>query len=127
MNNHPMTITASCHCGAVVLSAHLTHGLSDAGRCTCSFCSRRQAAAVTATKESVVVLCGADHLSLYTWGTGTAQHFFCKTCGIYTHHQRRSNPDTFGINLGCIAGVNSWEHEPIRWTDGINHPSDQEF
>lgn len=125
MSDAPMDITASCHCGAVTLTATLPHGLSDVGRCTCSFCSRRQAGAVTAIKSSVKVTKGADNLSLYSWGTGTAQHYFCKTCGIYTHHHRRSDPTQSGINLGCIDGVKTWEHEPIEWTDGVNHPSDE--
>ena len=120
----PQTITASCHCGAVELTAELPHGLADVARCTCSFCARRQAAAVTATTASVKVTKGVDNLSLYSWHTQTAQHYFCKTCGIYTHHQRRSNPAQCGINLGCIKGVKTWEHEPVKWTDGINHPSD---
>jgi hypothetical protein len=100
-------------------------GLTDAARCTCSFCKRRQAAAVTATTTSVFVTNGAENLQLYSWGTQTAKHYFCKTCGIYLYHQRRADPAQCGINLGCIAGVNAWEHEPVRWTDGVNHPSDR--
>ena len=68
--------------------------------------ARRQAAAVTAIASSVEITKGAENLSLYAWGTGTAKHYFCKTCGIYTHHQRRSNPEECGINLGCIEGQN---------------------
>jgi len=94
------TRRASCHCGAVVIEATLPRGLNSARRCNCSFCSRRGAAAVTAIAASVRVLQGADNLSLYTWGTHTAKHWFCKTCGIYTHHQRRSDPTECGINLG---------------------------
>lgn len=117
-------ITATCHCGAVSLTATLPYGLSDAARCTCSFCARRQAAAVTAIASSVTVTKGAEFLTLYTWGTGTAQHYFCKVCGIYTHHQRRSDPTECGINLGCIDGAKPWEHDPLPWHEGINHPSD---
>jgi hypothetical protein len=119
-------IIASCHCGAVSLMATLPHGFDDIGRCTCSFCERRQAAAVTASTASLHILKGADNLTLYTWGTGAAKHYFCKTCGIYTHHQRRSDPAQCGINLGCIEGAHPWEHDPIVWTDGINHPSDSQ-
>tara|TARA_R110002094_G_scaffold43417_9_gene55541 strand:+ start:376 stop:756 length:381 start_codon:yes stop_codon:yes gene_type:complete len=125
MSGAGLDIGATCHCGTVKLTAHLPYGLADAARCTCSFCARRQAAAVTAVAASVKVIRGADNLSLYTWGTGTAQHYFCKTCGIYTHHRRRANTDECGINLGCIDGVKTWEHEPIQWTDGVNHPSDR--
>ncbi|KIN63917.1 Glutathione-dependent formaldehyde-activating, GFA [Sulfitobacter noctilucicola] len=121
----PTDIKASCHCGAVNLTATLPFGLSDVGRCNCSFCARRQAASVTATAASVVVTKGADNLSLYTWGTGTAKHYFCKTCGIYTHHKRRADPTQCGINLGCIEGVDPWDFDPIRWSDGRNHPSDR--
>ncbi|MGJ8628993.1 MAG: GFA family protein [Sulfitobacter sp.] len=125
MTGQSMNVKATCHCGAVELEAVLPFGLDDIGRCTCSFCARRQAAAVTAIASSVNILKGADNLTLYSWNTHTAQHYFCKTCGIYTHHKRRADPNQCGINLGCIEGVNPWEHEPIRWSDGINHPSDK--
>ncbi|WP_411232864.1 GFA family protein [Marivita sp. S0852] len=71
------------------------------------------------------IIKGAENLSIYSFGTHTAKHHFCKTCGIYTHHQRRSNPNEYGINMGAIEGVNPSDYEPIRWHDGINHPSDQ--
>ena len=115
---------ASCHCGAVVIEAYLPQGLASAKRCNCSFCRRRGAAAVTAKTASVRILQGSENLSRYTWGTHTAQHNFCKTCGIYTHHQRRSDPAETGINLGCIEGVLPNMLEPIPTTDGKNWPLD---
>ena len=39
---------------------------------------------------------------MYQFNTNVAKHYFCKKCGIYTHHQRRSNPNEFAINVGCI-------------------------
>lgn len=125
MKRVPETHRASCHCGAVLLEATLPTGLMSATRCTCSFCRRRQAANVTAIASSVTILAGAENLTLYTWGSHTAQHYFCKTCGIYTHHQRRSDPTQCGINLGCIERAEPWKLEPIPYTDGINHPSDR--
>ncbi len=119
------TVRASCHCGAVVIEAVLPHGMTDINRCTCSFCARRQAGNVTALTSSLKVLKGAENLTLYAWNTHTAKHWFCKTCGIYTHHQRRSDPAQSGVNIGCIEGIHPWEHEPIPWTDGINHPADR--
>lgn len=118
-------LKAACHCGAVELEADFPEGLASARRCDCSFCIRRGAAAVTASTASLKVLKGQDNLSLYTWGTGAAKHYFCKTCGIYTHHRRRSDVSQCGVNLGCIEGVNPRDFEPIPWTDGINHPSDR--
>lgn len=116
---------ATCHCGAVELRVTLTDGLATARRCDCSFCARRGAAAVTAPLDGVEVVRGADKLTLYTWGTGTAQHYFCSVCGIYTHHRRRSNPNEHGVNLGILEGVHPRDLGEIGWVDGINHPSDR--
>ena len=116
-------ITATCHCGAVKIRA-LQKGETNPGRCTCSFCRRRQAGNISAHADSLEVLQGKDALSLYQFGTNTAEHYFCSVCGIYTHHRRRSDPTEIGINIGCIEGEQPWDYEPMRWTDGINHPSD---
>ena len=79
---------------------------------------------MTAKTASVRILQGSENLSRYTWGTHTAQNNLCKTCGIYTHHQRRSDPAETGINLGCIEGVLPNMLEPIPTTDGKNWPLD---
>ncbi len=119
-------LKATCHCGAVELSVTLAEGgLATAGRCNCSFCRRRAAPAVTAPLGGVIVVKGADNLTLYTWGTGTAKHYFCRICGIYTHHQRRANPNEMGVNMGALEGVNPADYELIPWSDGVNHPSDR--
>lgn len=115
----------SCHCGAVEMLVTLSDGLNSARRCDCSFCRRRGAVAVTAPLSGVTITRGADNLTLYQFGTGTAKHWFCKTCGIYTHHQRRSNPNEYGVNAACLEGVNPRDLEPVAWTDGVNHPSDR--
>ncbi|SFA85237.1 Glutathione-dependent formaldehyde-activating enzyme [Poseidonocella pacifica] len=114
---------ATCHCGAVELRVTLVDGLSTARRCDCTFCRRRGAAAVSAPLDGVEVIRGADKLTKYSWGTQTAQHYFCSVCGIYTHHRRRSNPNEFGVNMANLEGVNPRDHD-IPWVDGINHPSD---
>lgn len=70
------------------------------------------------------VIRGAENLTLYQWKTNAAQHYFCKTCGIYTHHRRRINAAEFGVNFGALDGINPRDFEPLDWTDGVNHPSD---
>lgn len=114
----------SCHCGAVVLEVDLTDGLKTARRCDCSFCSRRAAVTVSAPLDGLKVVKGEEELGLYTWGTHTAQHYFCKTCGIYTHHRRRSNQNEYGVNIGILDGVDIREFGEVEWVDGRNHPSD---
>ncbi len=119
-----MTRKLTCHCGAVELAIEGEIDFSGAYRCTCSFCSRRGAVAVRVPKENVAVVRGADNLTLYTWNTGTAQHHFCKTCGIYTHHRTRSNPELMGVNVAALEGVRI-EDVDSGWIDGRNHPSDR--
>lgn len=72
----------------------------------------------TATLDDLVITHGADKLSLYTWNTQTAKHYFCSNCGIYTHHQRRVAPDEYGFNVACIDGVDLAELTDVPMTDG---------
>ena len=113
-----------CHCGAVVLDVTLIDGVATAHRCDCSFCSRRGAIAVSAPLSGVTILQGAANLTLYQFNTNIAKHWFCKTCGIYTHHQRRSNPNEYGVNVAILDGINPRDLGQVPWVDGINHPSD---
>ncbi|CUH78554.1 GFA family protein [Tropicibacter naphthalenivorans] len=118
-------VTTTCHCGAVELRVTLTDGLNTARRCDCSFCRRRGAPAVSAPLGGVEIVKGADKLTLYSFGTHTAKHHFCSVCGIYMYHQRRSNPNEYGVNLYTIEGVMPADVEPVPWVDGVNHPSDR--
>lgn len=115
----------TCHCGAVEIAVTLTDGLATARRCDCSFCRRRGAIAVSAPLDGLTVVRGADNLTLYQWGTRTAAHWFCRTCGIYTHHRRRSNPNEYGVNAAILDGVNPRDLSEVPWVDGINHPADR--
>ena len=118
-------VKLTCHCGAVELRVRLSDGLNTARRCDCSYCRRRGTPAVSVPMGALEVVRGSDALTLYQFGTMTAQHHFCATCGIYMYHRRRSNPNEYGVNMGAIEGVNPAEHEPIGWHDGVNHPSDR--
>lgn len=67
---------------------------------------------------------GEESLTIYQFNTGTAKHYFCKKCGIYTHHQRRSNPEQFGINVACIDGMSPFDFAEVPVMNGVLHPSD---
>lgn len=112
-----------CHCGAVRFRVRLSGGLEAARRCSCSYCAMRGAVALTARRGDLEVLQGQDRLATYRFNTGAAEHHFCATCGIYTHHRRRSNPDEFGVNAACL-GISPFDFAEVRVNDGINHPSD---
>ena len=118
------TIKGSCHCGAVHFKVELENGFEDVHHCDCSLCRKRTAYVGSAPLSGLKILSGEDNLTLYQFNTGTAKHYFCKTCGIYTHHQRRSNPNEYGFNIGCLEGVNPYSFAPAPVFDGINQPSD---
>ena len=117
-------LNGACHCGAVQFSVALTDGLHTARRCTCSYCSMRGGLAVSAELDGLTVTAGEESLSTYRFGTMTAAHHFCSKCGIYTHHQRRSNPKQYGINVACLEGVSPFDFEEVPVNDGVDHPSD---
>ena len=71
-------------------------------------------------RQNVRIIQGADNLSLYQWGTNVAKHYFCKTCGIYTHHQRKVNPKEFGLNVAALAGMNQRDLGNVPWPE-ISH------
>ena len=124
MSSAPMTLNGSCHCGAVQFIAELPQGLASARRCTCSICRMRGAIAVTGSLDGFTILQGADKLATYRFNTQVAEHHFCKDCGIYTHHKRRSNPNELGVNVACLQGVSPFDFEEIVVYDGQRHPGD---
>lgn len=118
------TRAGQCHCGSVRFEATLADGLNTIRRCTCSYCRMRGAVAVSAEMGGVRILQGEDVLTSYRFNTRTAQHFFCSRCGIYTHHQRRSDPHQYGVNVACLDGVSPFDFEAVPVMDGVNHPND---
>lgn len=117
-------VKAACHCKAVQFEVTLTDGLDTTRRCTCSLCRMRGAVAVSADLDGVRVVAGEQFLTEYRFNTGTARHYFCSGCGIFTHHQRRSNPPLFGVNAACIEGVSPFDFAEVPVNNGVNPPSD---
>ncbi|QYJ73457.1 GFA family protein [Shewanella sp. FJAT-51649] len=116
---------ASCHCGAVVLELSLPNGIEKPRRCDCSICRRKGAIVGSVPLAGLKIIKGENVLKCYEFYTKTAKHYFCSVCGIYTHHQRRSNPNEYGYNLGCLEGVNPYELGDVPVCDGVNHPADR--
>jgi|TARA_B110000438_G_scaffold298581_2_gene347085 hypothetical protein len=117
-------VIVSCHCGSVELELLLPNGF-ELRRCNCSICRRKGAIVGSVLINNLKILKGEDFLSLYQFNTNTAKHFFCSACGIYTHHQRRSNPQEFSFNTGCVEGFNAEDYPEPEIIDGINHIKDR--
>lgn len=117
--------SARCHCGGVVLALQLPRGIEDPRRCNCSMCRRRGAICASVPVEDLEVVQGAELLARYQFNTRVAQHYFCKVCGIYTHHLRRSDPTVYAFNVACLDGVNPFDLGEVPTSDGANHILDR--
>src|SRR5690606_377167 len=115
----------ACHCGTVRFLVRLTDGLNTARRCNCSYCRMRGAVAVSANLKDIEILAGKEALALYQFNTMEARHYFCSKCGIYTHHQRRSNPAEYGVNVACLEGISPFDFEEVPVYEGRIHPKDR--
>ncbi|MYM39979.1 GFA family protein [Pseudoduganella sp. CY13W] len=125
LNKDIKEIDAACHCGTVKFRVRLTDGLHTARRCNCSYCRMRGAVAVSANLADIHFTAGQDALVLYQFNTGQARHYFCSKCGIYTHHQRRSQPEQYGVNVACLEGISPFDFELVPVNEGALHPKDR--
>lgn len=117
------TRSLTCHCGTIEVAVEFDNGLENIRHCDCSLCRRKGAVMAAVPVEKLKLIKGQDNLACYQWGTHVAKHYFCKTCGIYTHHQRRSNPSQYGINIACLGGVNPFAYDNIPIGNGdLNAP-----
>ena len=110
INDLTLPLKGKCHCGSVKFTINTK--IRDLRRCNCSMCSRKGFVMGTALIDELTITSGEKNLTSYKWNTKIAEHFFCKICGINTHHKRRSDPNQYGYNIGCIEGFEmSWIEE----------------
>lgn len=53
-------------------------------------------------RSSFHLLSDESALTTYTFNTGVARHYFCKTCGVKSFYIPRSNPDGISVNVRCL-------------------------
>ena len=109
-----------CHCGKFVFSTPAQLDFAAARRCDCSLCRRRWAVMVSCPLDQFILEKGVESMILYQWNTAIAKHYFCKTCGIYTHHIRRSDPSVYGVNIGCFDDINIRDYLATDINDGVS-------
>ena len=99
--NDRTTITGGCHCGAIRFrfEAPTQVALLD---CNCSMCSQTGFLHLIVAHEDFVLEKGEDALTSYRFGTRTAEHLFCRHCGIDSFYQPRSHPDAWSVNWHCL-------------------------
>jgi hypothetical protein len=106
-----------CHCGRIrfAVQAHVT----DALECNCTYCRRIGALWLGVPEQALEVLAGGENLSLYQFGTRTAQHYFCRHCGIAPFTRPRRDPARWAVNLRCLEDL-ELTSLPRRTFDGAN-------
>ena len=114
-----------CHCGTVKAEINVPENFEKVLRCNCSLCKRKGALMTLVKNEDFKITNGADKISLYQFHTKVAKHYFCSICGIYTHHNPRSNPAMTGFNIGCIDEFDIFSLKNISIIDGLKHPLDK--
>jgi len=96
-----ITHRGGCHCGAVAfeVDAPARVTVSD---CNCSICRKSGYLHLIVPAERFRLVRGSADLSEYRFNTGTAQHLFCRHCGVKSFYVPRSNPDGYSVNLRCL-------------------------
>ena len=111
----------SCHCQKVKFSFYTYEILEDLYRCNCSLCLKKAIIMKPISKEDFILHEGKENLLKYQWNKEIAQHFFCKNCGIYTHHLRRRDPSQISINIMCVDDIFIPSDINIKLIDGASH------
>ena len=95
-----MIYKGSCHCGRITFEAE--GQLEKVMECNCSICRMTDFLHVIVPHERFELLTGRDALVSYRFGTGAAEHLFCRHCGIKSFYQPRSHPDSWSVNANCL-------------------------
>ena len=96
-----MIHAGGCHCGAVRFEVEVPDR-PEAEDCNCSICRMSGFLHLIVPAVAFRLLQGEAALSLYTFNTGVARHYFCRTCGIKPFYIPRSNPDGVDVNVRCL-------------------------
>lgn len=105
-----------CHCGQVQFEFNSASNVV-LRRCNCSICDRVGYLHLIIPREAFDLRTDWDQLSLYTFNTGIAQHYFCKNCGVKPFYVPRSNPNGISINFRCVD-PSTFDHVEIEDFDG---------
>ncbi|MDQ3145252.1 MAG: GFA family protein [Pseudomonadota bacterium] len=95
-------VSGGCHCGAVRFTASVGEPPVPALDCNCSICAMTGFRHVIVAHGDFTLVGGAEALTSYRFGTGTAEHLFCSLCGVKSFYQPRSHPGAWSVNAHCL-------------------------
>ena len=96
-----MRVGGGCHCGAVRFEAEIATAI-ELWNCNCSICATSGYLHCFVRHEDFTLLQGQDVLTPYRFGSGEAEHLFCKICGVKSFYQPRSHPDSWSVHFACL-------------------------
>jgi len=115
-----MKYSGSCHCGAVMFEVEAPAEIT-AYDCNCSICAKTGLIHLIVPKSAFALTQGEDKLSVYTFNSGVAQHYFCSICGVKPFYIPRSNPDGYDVNVRCLepqpASITIEPFDGQNWED----------
>ena len=97
-----MKASGGCHCRAVRFVAELPESPVPALSCNCSICAATGFLHIMVPHKDFELISGRDSLTSYRFGTGAAEHLFCRVCGIKSFYQPRSHPEAWSVNANCL-------------------------
>lgn len=99
-------VAGGCHCRAIRFTAK-ADAQPEMLDCNCSICARTGYLHLFIPHDQFNLIKGAYDLASYKFGSGQANHLFCKHCGVKSFYQPRSHPDSWSVNYNCLdAGHN---------------------
>jgi hypothetical protein len=112
-----------CHCGAVAFEVDAPARLTVSD-CNCSICRKSGYLHLIVPAERFRLVRGSADLREYRFNTGTAQHLFCRHCGVKSFYVPRSNPDGYSVNLRCLSPGTVQHVEIVPFDDNQRETSE---
>ena len=95
------TISGGCHCKAVRYRAKIDVP-AELLICNCSICSASGYEHLFVPEDDFELISGQDSLTSYRFGSGEAEHLFCKICGVKSYYYPRSHPGSVSVHVQCL-------------------------